>query len=1216
MDFYPDEPLDESEPQRFVWEAVRAAFGSEEGVAYYRYPVFDPSGLRRHEADILIVLRRYGVFLIEVKGLSIRNIRGIQGHVWQTASWYVPEEHPVQQADDQLFSLKDWLRVSPGLDISAQLHYAVALPFVTRAEWEEQGWHELPTTQCVRTADDLTPESLRSWVEQAAAAFPQPLSDAQWGALRDRIGRTLSSAAAEPGGAQGPPRIVRYTGMPPAADDVRTAVGLEPVEGVEPPHFYVVATAFLEVLRGGRPGREAPRPPDFAPPLQTVEDHDSEGGIRARPQLMFDNALRHLMMPWLRAQGLRLPPLGPFERLYLQRAIDVVAGDDEKLRLQLRHDAATWREVIGRLDAEGAVPGTLDASALAERLARPRMADLVVRLHEAFHAHVPAGEIPFERAVRRFLDEGLPAMMPAGPEAAPLVVMEGFSFLRPLQIHFAQRALDCGARLVFLHPYREEQAFGFEALDHTYAPLADRSFMEGAVVDVLETQLPDASDLDHARRTLFEADGAEWTPARDDSITLRAFPHRHAEVRACLEEIGRLLDRGYRPNDIRVVTRDVDGYQALLLEELELVRARQRERGEPELRPDLFRVPPRQLLLTPLGRFVLTLYNVWDAEAGALDMGPDQFATILSSGLLSRPGEGLVGYLVQRSTDRFRACVDQVFAGCRSKGQWQRALEAVRAMRAGVPDLYRLPATAVSERDVAVWTDVLDLVETLCRKLFDGTERSFAEHVERLRQELQGFDPIGMFEAERDVLRRLDEALAELERARTVPISTAQFREVLHSLVTERESHPGPWPDQVAVIGPEGVDSSRQPVVFFLGADSQSLPRAYAEPWPFFDLHLEADLAQDRYLFLAALRATLPKEDRPARFYLSYPQVSERAVLQPSPYVQEVADLLGLSAHDLVSREAPEAEAPPPPEGAPPEEAAGAPRRFRRDPDADPYTLAEVFHFGLCPYRYKLQRIDPHGRLFSVAWQQRYLAQGVWLHRLYDRWQEAGHLEHGAEAITARGRELAEAVEPDVRALFPAFVARDWHEVRRSVLHDVALWARAHLHGDETSFHPDDALTFEPAGRLAVPLVDGYQGQEVLLDLPHGRLFRVERNRNPYSRRRHFTPDALALLWLSYGKGLSSDEAATMERHGLELFTQQYPAARAWTDASKAAYAYLTADGVPPASITDGMIDLQTDLARRIEQVERGEFPKNPGPQCAYCPARPQCLGIDIPSQP
>ena len=943
MEFYPDTPLDDSAPQRRVWEAIRAAFAEEEGATFYRYPIFSPDGLLRREADVLVALRRYGLFLVEVKGYRIDTIQSIEGHVWSTAPWYTDEEYPVQQVDDQLFALKDWLRGAPEIG----LHYAVAVPFIARPEWEGAGWHELPTTQCVRTADDLTPEALHAWVRRTAQAYPVSLSDAEWEAVRNRLGRSLRPPTPTPT-LRVPtttPIIHRYPGRIPNADEIRTATGLSPDATPQADDYlYLVATAILERYRGQRRGTASG--PEFAPRRQLEQVDLASGRTELQPQLMFGRALDTLMKPWLDREGLRLP-FGPIERHYFLTAVETVAADDTQ-GAQIAHDARTWRTVIGQLDAEGL--DLSDPTVLASvrgRFAHPDLADLASDLQAAFHRAVPAGEITAERAAYRFLME---AFVPA-----PTVVMEGFSFLRPLQRLFAQRVADQGAALHVIHPYREEQSFGFEALDLTYddgtRTDGDCAPFVGAGVQPLHTPTLAATDLDHLKASLFSDAPPTWTAQADDSVRLAVYPHRHAEVRACVEAIAALLADGATRRNIRIITRDPDGYRDLLLEELDLFRYEQTARGDAPLPADLFEVPPRQLLLTPLGRFVLTLYNVW--EDGELSMDPDQFATVLSSGLL--------GHSVQRSAARFLSARDQVFARCRSVADWRDALGALGDLQTGAPERARLPTSTLHPSDVSTWSAALQFVVQLATRLFDGTERSIGEHIAQLREALRGVNRLGMFEAESEVLDRIDSVLSDLESVRTVRIPTDRFREVLNGLVRDRADEPdSDDPSRVAVIAPEGLDSSEQAYVFFLGLDAQHVPRPYAEPWPFFDDRLESDLAQERYLFLAAVRATTQQ------LTLSYPLVNNREVLQPSPYLEEVADVLGVEL----------AAAPQPvidPEGGEKGSDVSSPsspqRRFRRAYDEDPYTLSQLYHFALCPYRYKLERLDPRAQAYTSRFQ-------------------------------------------------------------------------------------------------------------------------------------------------------------------------------------------------------------------------------------------------------
>ena len=90
-----------------------------------------------------------------------------------------------------------------------------------------------------------------------------------------------------------------------------------------------MATAFLEVARGSDQLDGA-----FHPPLQMLQSKPAlPGGPTpgARPQLLFDNALRHLMQPWLDRQKKVIPRVTSLERIYLAKAIkQITQGEDQR----------------------------------------------------------------------------------------------------------------------------------------------------------------------------------------------------------------------------------------------------------------------------------------------------------------------------------------------------------------------------------------------------------------------------------------------------------------------------------------------------------------------------------------------------------------------------------------------------------------------------------------------------------------------------------------------------------------------------------------------------------------------------------------------------------------------------------------------------------------------------------------------------------------------
>lgn len=195
MEFFPYEPFDKNEAQRRVWEWVKEAFKNEEGVAYYRYPIFTKTGRLNREPDILILHRQLGLWVIECKGCFISNIKGIQGHEWQMNNWYREIDTPVAQAGDEMFAIQNKLtgrRETRSLITS--FNFRVALPNIKRKEWESKGLHELPSTGgVVLLYEDLTPAALKKRLTEDSGTSQHKLTDQEWELVKGVLGGTLPS---------------------------------------------------------------------------------------------------------------------------------------------------------------------------------------------------------------------------------------------------------------------------------------------------------------------------------------------------------------------------------------------------------------------------------------------------------------------------------------------------------------------------------------------------------------------------------------------------------------------------------------------------------------------------------------------------------------------------------------------------------------------------------------------------------------------------------------------------------------------------------------------------------------------------------------------------------------------------------------------------------------------------------------------------------------
>ena len=194
MDFYPYEPLDKNEAQHQVWKRLKEAFKTDEGVAYYRYPIFTKSGQLNREPDFVILHQEFGLWIIECKSYSINNIHGIQGHEWQMNHWYNEIETPVAQAEDQMFALKSKLDEKRQSRGKVSFNFRVALPNIKASEWKEKGFNDLPSTEgVVLTSDSLTSTALRKQIEEGKN-YQKPLSEDEWELVKAVLGGTLPSA--------------------------------------------------------------------------------------------------------------------------------------------------------------------------------------------------------------------------------------------------------------------------------------------------------------------------------------------------------------------------------------------------------------------------------------------------------------------------------------------------------------------------------------------------------------------------------------------------------------------------------------------------------------------------------------------------------------------------------------------------------------------------------------------------------------------------------------------------------------------------------------------------------------------------------------------------------------------------------------------------------------------------------------------------------------
>ncbi|WP_210424161.1 DEAD/DEAH box helicase [Halorussus ruber] len=175
--------------EREVWERLKAAFGPEDtGVGYRRYPIVDrTAGDFDREADFLLFLQSVGLVVIECKGYQIDHVQRIEGEKWILRNTSQSSSAPHSQAfDHSTRVLQHFMKESDLCDRRRNCVVAanslVALPNITREEWEARGFHEGPNAPPVLLADDLSPVALRERIETLPHA--EPLSDSEYETAR------------------------------------------------------------------------------------------------------------------------------------------------------------------------------------------------------------------------------------------------------------------------------------------------------------------------------------------------------------------------------------------------------------------------------------------------------------------------------------------------------------------------------------------------------------------------------------------------------------------------------------------------------------------------------------------------------------------------------------------------------------------------------------------------------------------------------------------------------------------------------------------------------------------------------------------------------------------------------------------------------------------------------------------------------------------------
>ena len=840
--------------------------------------------------------------------------------------------------------------------------------------------------------------------------------------------------------------------------------------------------------------------------------------------------------------------------LLLRRAIDTVTKQDPQLADILKTDLSSWLKALADLAEEGIQLSHGWDPQKYNALVNPFVGDLLVKLQKAYYDELGnSGKVLFEDAARRYFRQQY--------RPAPVILLEGFTYLTKLQRLYVKECIRLGARVHFIVPFREEQPRAFEQIRQTYADVTDWTRLP-------EHPITKEHDL-QALQTEFLNLSNYPVPVQGNSIRMVSFPSRDREMLACINQISEWLQVGYKPDQIAIVMRSPSDFKEQFRDMLHLHPIKYRDQ-DGNLHQISMARSPRLLLLTPVGRFILTLYQIW--KNNQLDMSADNFESIVSSGWL--------GVELQDSTSRFRAIKPQRFSHLRSFREWNQALDELRANR---DSSGRLPEALALQEEIDRWKETVKALESVCRKLI-STNGTFKDHIRILQNELESIMPENIRKSEQEVLNQIRDAFRELENADSFPITTDEFGASIHAIARaanndeEEEVEEDPiYSDTLRIVSPESIDGQNYACVWYIGVDNVRVPRSPSLPWPFFEDDREQHLNKERYMFVTVLRSIQ------SQAVFSYAREDAGHSYQASIYLREIERkfsqrLINHEWKDMhVSLQAPEITV------GLPSYALGLRETFY---------LNEIAHYGLCPIRYHLETLHPEADVYRSEWQLTKAVQGVWLANVLELLTKERRLMNVSQ-ILEKAIQVKQGVKLGLYRKFPSFDAVSWEEVEQRV--QEALENMFSFNN-----YPKQVLPGMPFS-WKVPIEERNNFIEVTTRIPY--VLRSGKIEYPIMN------SDLHQEFLLPGK---KNSGPSNEENGLGLFNSQYHAVQWWRNIHRD---LLTIKRDPENSMHSQEGKRRLNEANKrigywVEMIRDNHFPKRPGDHCRSCSVRFECLGL------
>ncbi|MFB3164506.1 hypothetical protein ABLO26_24400 [Neobacillus sp. 179-J 1A1 HS] len=942
-------------------------------------------------------------------------------------------------------------------------------------------------------------------------------------------------------------KLITYEGKRPDADQIQTKI----IEKRE--YLYIVATKALE----------QEREKEQLLPAHQVPQQEK------KPIAVFHQLLRE----WIGGAS-TIASRGE-EKTMIRRSIQKVAEKDEVLRNVLRQDVSSWVKALADLAADGHDLTNTIPDHLKNQLVNPFVGKLLQQLQQEYDREFFLNEkCLFEKEAR----ERLPYLV---EYVKPLIIMEGFTFLTPLQKYFVEVCDKVGREVVFIVPYHHEQSKGYEQIETTYFKdllILTHTHWKNEPVSTKE-------DLHFLQQTLF-GKPFHVKDCNDQSVELINYPTRDREILSFIETLKTWFDGRYKPNEVAIVVRRLHEFKEKLQDFLHSSRLTYLDENG-NIIPVKIKTSPRLLLLTPVGRFILTLYDSW--KDNQLCIQDEQFETVLSSGWL--------GASIQDSTISFRAIKHQFFLHCESKQDWMEAFnELEKAIKEDQSTLsIRMPIHSVTSENITHWRKTISILEAICARLFQAKMGGIAKHIRVLQDELKRLEVENIRQYEQDVLVKIQEVFEELKSLYALDITPSEFGEALHALVNQQPDdldedgtiEPVPGENLLWITTPEGIDGMERKAILYLGVDNQHVPAKLAMTWPFFTDKREEHLQKERYMFLTVVRAATE------HLIMTSSRNDGDKVLQPSAYMSDMARLLNRKITTPTTRDLIDASLAP--ESVP---------SFHRTPHRrKKFLLTDLVQYGLCPLRYSLEIRHPEAKQYRNDWQLEVFAQGVWMNKTFEalaRYYGANHKTQGVDKVYQLFCRAMTHVEREVKKLFLSFDSVTWHGIKQQVESQMMYYAKR---------AENDPVHFVTGGKKTFELLSRNHSEQMIkidIDIPY---FMVK---NAY---RISLLDSISTSeWLLPGKKVeqNEDEVLITEEEDW-LFSSLYEARQWW---SRTVDGALAADRQYRNRYEEPRYQHYLQAKERIqhwiEDIWNNKFPANIGDQCKVCPVRTECLGVEM----